>query len=56
VIGPAPAVTDLNMSLTGAIRINAGQAPGIVCGDAVASPGAQFLAGNLNAVLISNSS
>ena len=54
-IGPATAVMFESMSLNGEISLNAGQSPSIVCIDANSNPTTQTGEGDLNAVLISNS-
>lgn len=52
-----PATTDMfeSMSLNGEISLNAGQSPSIVCIDANSNPTTQTGEGDLNAVLINNS-
>jgi hypothetical protein len=54
-IGPATATQFESMSLSGEISLSAGQSPSITCIDANSNPTTQTGEGDLNAVLINNS-
>jgi hypothetical protein len=54
-IGPAPNTAFQSMSLTGEVSLTAGQSPSITCIDANSNTTTQTGEGDLNAVLISNS-
>jgi hypothetical protein len=54
-IGPAPDTEFQSMSLTGEVSLSAGQSPSITCIDANSSATTQTGEGDLNAVLINNS-
>jgi hypothetical protein len=43
------------MAMNGAVVLNAGDAPSIICIDANSNPTTQFGEGNLNGILISSS-
>lgn len=54
-IGPAPSTEFQSMALNGEVSLNAGQSPSITCIDANSNTTTQTGEGDLNAVLISNS-
>jgi hypothetical protein len=54
-IGPVAADTFESMSLTGAVNLNAGEAPAVICVDSNSSSVTQFGEGDLNGILISSS-
>jgi hypothetical protein len=54
-IGPVAANTFESMSLTGAVNLNAGEAPAVICVDSNSSTVTQFGEGDLNGILISSS-
>jgi hypothetical protein len=54
-IGPSTNDTFESMALNGAVALNAGDAPSVVCIDATSNPTTQFGEGNLDGILISSS-